>query len=467
MNNIEKIQIITNGTTNEYNLSDSTARTNIKNLETFVNDLNTAMDNVENEITNLKQSSGSNGETNSHVNVRLNELSCYKSKLYFELGTSAAANEENGLHWWGFSPTARNLLMLKCDVDTTFVSNLSGFYEPSFSDPDRVDYIDGIIDSFGNEITDLKAGTYLIDVDSSTWKILAYNVKSVLTVNNVKADANGNVNIATMSSFSDNAKIALLNCLENVAYINETGRTLYDVLRKELNVKDYVKSGLVLWFDGIDNTTNGHVDSLSTWEDLSGNGHHMTCVSDTTGTTLKSAQCGDDYVYFDGATIFYNDDSILNLLSLNPGTLEIVFEQENTGDAQMIFTTKTSATDTTARNIALWYRPTSNGYCIFSTITGKSTAAVMDMVMKKTTISVSVQNDNNYKVIANGNEISNFVDGGSIPCNRTFAVGGKTWTEGNLYAFSGKIYAIRYYNRVLTEEEIAQNLKIDKYRFGF
>lgn len=213
MDNIEKIQIITNGTTNEYNLSDSTARTDIKNLETFVNDLNTAMDNVENEITNLKQSSGgSNGETNSHVNVRLNELSCYKTKLYFELGTSAAANEENGLRWWGFSPTARNLLLLECRVDTTFVSNLSGFYAPSFSDPDTVSYIDSIIDSFGNEVTDLKAGTYLIDVNTSAWKILAYNVKSVLTVNNVEADANGNVNIATMTgaTSTNNGKSGLV-----------------------------------------------------------------------------------------------------------------------------------------------------------------------------------------------------------------------------------------------------------------
>ena len=39
--------------------------------------------------------------------------------------------------------------------------------------------------------------------------------------------------------------------------------------------------------------------------------------------------------------------------------------------------------------------------------------------------------------------------------------------SGNFYAFQGKIFCIRYYNRVLTEEERQHNRLVDALRFGF
>ena len=90
----------------------------------------------------------------------------------------------------------------------------------------------------------------------------------------------------------------------------------------------------------------------------------------------------------------------------------------------------------------------------------------MDVPTEKIAFSVSYVG-NDYNVTVNGNTISDFTKGGTMPCNKTFAVGAKAWHTGDLYGFFGKIYTIRYYNRVLTSDEIAQNLSVDRKRFNF
>ena len=275
--------------------------------------------------------------------------------------------------------------------------------------------------------------------------------------------------------FPQSARIALLNCFEKVAWSDESGRELCEVLRQELLINDsmneYVVDGLELWFDGAKNTRIGHSSVLSVWEDLSGNNHDIRCVGNTTATSVKTAQCGHDYVVFDGSTMFYNNDNIASLRTFNNGTLEIVFEQETSDTSQSIITTYTNTKTTTQnsgiKNKGIWYRPASNGYRINSTdANDTSSGFIMNVPTEKISFSVSYVG-NDYNVTVNGNTISDFTKGGTIPCNKTFVVGGKAWTGGELYGFSGKIYTIRYYNRVLTPDEIAQNLSVDRKRFNF
>lgn len=267
--------------------------------------------------------------------------------------------------------------------------------------------------------------------------------------------------------FPQSARIALLNCFEKVAWSDESGRELCEVLRQELLINnflnEYVVDGLELWFDGAKNTRVGHSSALSAWEDLSGNNHDMYCFGDTTGTQMKTAQCGYNYVAFDGSTMFYNNDDIASLRTFNNGTLEIVFEQETSDSLQCIITTYGFK----IKNKGIWYRPASNGYRINTIDTNDTSSGfIMDVPTEKIAFSVSYVGDN-YNVAVNGNTISDFTKGGTMPCNKTFAVGGKAFVEGALYGFFGKIYTIRYYNRVLTPEEIAQNLSVDRKRFNF
>ena len=275
--------------------------------------------------------------------------------------------------------------------------------------------------------------------------------------------------------FPQSARIALLNCFEKVAWSDESGRELCEVLRQELLINDstneYVVDGLELWFDGEKNNRTGHSSTLSVWEDLSGNNHDMSCFGNTTVSQSKTAQCGHNYVVFDGSTMFYNNDNIESLRTFNNGTLEIVFEQETSDSSQCIITTYTGTESIQQsdriKNKGIWYRPASNGYRINSIDTnGTSSGFIMNVPTEKIAFSVSYVG-NNYNVTVNGNTISDFTEGGTMPCNKTFAVGAKAWNEGDLYGFSGKIYTIRYYNRVLTSDEIAQNLSVDRKRFNF
>ena len=273
------------------------------------------------------------------------------------------------------------------------------------------------------------------------------------------------------NAISQSARIALLNCFEKVAWSDESGRELCEVLRQELLINDstneYVVDGLELWFDGEKNNRTGHSTVLSTWEDLSGNNHDMPCFGNTTGTQNKTAQCGHNYVVFDGRTMFYNNDNIASLRNFNNGTLEIVFEQETSDTLQCIITSYVD-TYSSKRNKGIWYRPSSNGYRINTVLDtgGTSSGFIMEVPTEKIAFSVSYVG-NDYNVTVNGNTISDFTEGGTMPCNKTFAVGAKAWADGDLYGFSGKIYTIRCYNRVLTPDEIAQNLSVDRKRFNF
>ena len=269
------------------------------------------------------------------------------------------------------------------------------------------------------------------------------------------------------NAISQSARIALLNCFEKVAWSDESGRELCEALRQELlindSVNEYVVDGLELWFDGAKNKRIGHSIVLSAWEDLSGNNHDMYCFGDTTGTQTKTAQCGYNYVVFDGSTMFYNNDDIASLRNFSNGTLEIVFEQETSDSLQCIITSYA----VNIKNKGIWYRPASNGYRINTIeLGGTSSGFIMHVPTGKIEFSVSDVGDD-YNVTVNGNTISDFTEGGTMPCNKTFAVGAKAWDGGDLYGFFGKIYTIRYYNRVLTPEEIAQNLSVDRKRFNF
>ena len=232
--------------------------------------------------------------------------------------------------------------------------------------------------------------------------------------------------------FPQSARIALLNCFEKVAWSDESGRELCEVLRQELLINnflnEYVVDGLELWFDGEKNTRAGHSSVLSTWEDLSGNNHDMRCVGNTTATSVKTAQCGYNYVVFDGSTMFYNNDNIESLGHLRNGTLEIVFEQETSDSPQSIITSYAI----NIKNKGIWYRQASNGYRINTINSGDTSSGfIMNVPTEKISFSVSYVG-NDYNVTVNGNTISDFTEGGTMPCNKTFAVGAKAWPAGDL-----------------------------------
>ena len=65
-----------------------------------------------------------------------------------------------------------------------------------------------------------------------------------------------------------------------------------DLAARDLMLDDYVQDGLMLHYDAVKNTKNGHDKSSTTWYDLSGNNNNGTLNGNVTWT--------EDGLYFDG-----------------------------------------------------------------------------------------------------------------------------------------------------------------------
>lgn len=273
-------------------------------------------------------------------------------------------------------------------------------------------------------------------------------------------------------------KDALIECFKNVAWINEKGNELVGELETSLNIEnsdtggdtggneDYVKDGLMFWFDGINNTANGHQPYPTYWEDLTGNGFNLYAYSDSNLATQKDMLFNSNHVRLDGSTILApvgKNGMINNLLANNPGTLEVVFKQLDS-NTSVIFITY-AANDQLANTKGLWYRQASGGYVYKFATTGNGVAAATGQFSEVKSFS-HVYPDG--LTLIDGEVFSETIEGGNLASNITsISVGGRTHTEGgNGYFAQAEIYAIRYYDRELTESERLQNFKLDKERFG-
>ncbi len=212
----------------------------------------------------------------------------------------------------------------------------------------------------------------------------------------------------------------------------------------------YVKDGLLLHYDGIKNTGTGHDSTATTWKDLSGNGNDGI---------LNGATWEENSLNFDGINDFVNVNKS-DTISPQNQTIEVVLKcngpsKETSADKRQIFFVK-------------WI-----GYTMELNTDNTISYGRSD----KTTYLRSV-NKLNHGTIANitatnGNNISTLYFN-NIQENQTQTVpamysGMNNISIGNYSNgrhFNGNIYAIRMYNRVLTEAELAKNYEIDKKRFN-
>ena len=102
------------------------------------------------------------------------------------------------------------------------------------------------------------------------------------------------------SSFSDNFKTALLNCFENVAWINENGQTCYDALYDSLYPDN-------MWF--ITNILTGCVTSNNATNILKNNSYVATITANE-GYTLDGATVSITIGGNDVTNLYYSSGSI-------------------------------------------------------------------------------------------------------------------------------------------------------------
>lgn len=245
-----------------------------------------------------------------------------------------------------------------------------------------------------------------------------------------------------------------------------TSKSKYTI---SVNKYGYVKNGLELYLDGIDNTGNGHSSTTSTWKDLSGNNRNGTLKN---FGTIDTGDWASDGLKFDGVDDYVpiaemNYDKITMEAVITKGKdtdgWQHIVNNINNGGYRLVVTGSTGTIEIEA------YR------AIFNVYLG-------------TNYESPDVSDSHYKALSEGKKalISGEYDGkvlisrsenlyvskeitGTIkkPSKNTYiGLGGNM--NGNVAEgeyFNGIIHCTRLYSRALTDEEQSVNFLNDRERF--
>ena len=234
---------------------------------------------------------------------------------------------------------------------------------------------------------------------------------------------------------------------------NENVEEIYQKQLAKVTIS-YVADGLILHYDGIDNTGSGHSTTATTWKDLSGNGND--------GTLSKS---------LDSSSFYWGDNNItLSGVSSTLGTYVDTPLNLNGQERTIIYTI-----DGTGLTGSIWGDTSSsntNGlfnYYTFVANRGSSTSS-----NNKYTYTFAKSGIYQYAVTLSTSEMK-FYENGELKETLSNTIG--LTTTNNLRVLAAyyssqnatnlKMYNFMVYNRALTDSEITQNYQIDKSKYGF
>ena len=230
---------------------------------------------------------------------------------------------------------------------------------------------------------------------------------------------------------------------------NEDGTEKYELLDMDATESGYIHDGLLVHYDGY----NKPVDNV--WDDLSGNGNNGTLYN------FSDDSFGNNGIQFDGI----NDYIGIGEFNYPNITYEILFSNK--------------LNDTTQKHLVSNAEAGGGGLLINS-----GTSLVGSYYLKDGYKNVFGPNLTDNKIYTaaltyDGNYLKLYLDGVCVatlenndgivfPLNNTILVisgnpGGETVSQ---QFFSGTVYSFRAYDRALNDDEINNNYKIDKYRFG-
>ena len=284
----------------------------------------------------------------------------------------------------------------------------------------------------------------------------------------------GNVMLGE-AGIPDAVKSALMACFAKVAWSVDQGQTYYNALYAALYnaspeptpptpTDDYITSGLLAFWDGIDNTGSGHNGSATKWTDKV-NSHELTISGQ--GTTW-----GENCINFTGNSgQQVTGDQLWSTMPDNL-TLECVF-----AITQTPFRTNQPVVGLGA-TIAL---DDGSGYLNGHRIVVKNDQTVIfeAKITNAFLLPSGITPTTIYKAAAtySGNEVVRaYVNGTEVSRGTTqqglrYEATDKTVRVGNNGVYgempvTGKVYAIRVYNRQLSASELAHNDALDVERYG-
>lgn len=232
--------------------------------------------------------------------------------------------------------------------------------------------------------------------------------------------------------------------------------------------KEYVTDGLLAYYDAENNTGTGHSFATTTWKDLSGNNNDAT-LSGFDGTDASGWH--SNYLAFDGV-----DDYATGAFNSNGDiTVEFIAKKNDNNNATMFMMNNWSA-NIVKPSLQLY---TNGSMKFYRMSVPANTTQPYDEIgwqkigyisnnTKPMCVYTVTKGNNIINIFNNGQHFSNYTDSSFVNRydmnNTSFTIG--KWHHYDGYYSTQNVYAMRVYNRALTEDEIRQNYEIDKVRFN-
>lgn len=212
-------------------------------------------------------------------------------------------------------------------------------------------------------------------------------------------------------------------------------------------VTNYVTDNLSIFLDGYGNSAiNTHTDNSSAWNDISENSYNLA----NTGATT-------DNVSF----VLDGTDKLVNTTtkSFTDFTFEVCMYYDKTSHCYDCLSLDNAA----GTGIVVYRKNDFENYrfWIKGTDLGSAYAITANKVV---TATVTIDNSGNYKVYTDGTLIKSGTVTAGV--NGFLSLGVlRNYSTGRI-PFVGKFYSVRVYSKVLTDNEVYSNYKIDQIRFN-
>ncbi len=231
----------------------------------------------------------------------------------------------------------------------------------------------------------------------------------------------------------------------------------------------YARNGLVMWCDGINNTGNGHDDTVTTWVDLTGNGNDLINTEAKTQTVPSDTVKGEwtqDGIFI-RATNSAISEYIRTVNTFDLGT-------DRTLEIRFTIVEDFYATFGFATGDRYKYRTMSNGAMTndWTRYSASDTENVITHNLSKSAV-VGVPSTmsivRHYDSNADTTTYTVYLDGENVGV-RSFAGLHREGEASHIILGNEKdvaiYHSVRLYDRALTSEEIATNCECDKSKFS-
>ena len=248
----------------------------------------------------------------------------------------------------------------------------------------------------------------------------------------------------------------------------------YVSIPTSLTEDDYVKDGLILLYDGINNTGNGHSTTTRIWKDLTGNGNDGQISEDSFSYSGNGWKNGKGFTFENDIgintanilqkTTFSNIDSFTVQVkgTFNKNTVTTTNEVytrilSTFGNYTSVYQgiTGVDLTYSTADQDMTSFCSNGNIYSAYNTSLGTKQISSVNIVWDRNTKKLKYYVDNDKPIVVNITRFDN------VALTKIGLDFNRIADNSGVYVYN----SIKVYNRALSEEEIKQNYLIDKARF--